>query len=99
MMHRFVPALRFAVGSALFLVAISCAAFAQTETVLYDFQAPGDGAVPFAGVIRDQAGNFYGTTDDGGATGRGTVFKLDTAGNETVLHSFSGPDGSTPRPR
>jgi uncharacterized repeat protein (TIGR03803 family) len=51
----------------------------------------------------DAAGNLYGTTDGGGAfsscsivrtrlAGCGTVFKLDTAGNLTVLHSFNGSD-------
>ena len=34
------------------------------------------------------AGNLYGTTQYGGTTGGGTVFKVDTAGNETVLYSF-----------
>ena len=44
-----------------------------------------------AGVIRDSAGNLYGTTTQGGAYFYfGTVFKLDTAGNETVLYSFTG---------
>ncbi len=97
MLHNTVRALRFAFVSALFLVGLTSAAFTQTETVLYGFQAPGDGAVSLAGLIRDHAGNFYGTTADGGATGHGTVFKLDTAGNETVLHSFSGTDGANPR--
>ncbi|HTT61514.1 MAG TPA: choice-of-anchor tandem repeat GloVer-containing protein, partial [Bryobacteraceae bacterium] len=33
---------------------------------------------------------LYGTTAKGGRWGYGTVFKLDTAGVETVLHSFAG---------
>jgi uncharacterized repeat protein (TIGR03803 family) len=44
----------------------------------------------------DQVGNFYGTTVNGGASGFGTIFKLDTSGNETVLHSFTGGDGAGP---
>jgi len=63
---------------------------------LYSFSGP-DGAYPYAPtVIRDPAGNIYGTTANGGANDLGTVFKLDTAGQETVLHSFSGPDGQLP---
>jgi uncharacterized repeat protein (TIGR03803 family) len=61
------------------------------ETVLYTFcSASGctDGATPYASLIQDTAGNLYGTTDAGGAVGRGTVFKVDTSGNETVLYSF-----------
>jgi uncharacterized repeat protein (TIGR03803 family) len=46
----------------------------------------------------DPAGNLYGTTTSGGAYGFGTVFKLDSSGNETVLYSFTGSpsDGSFP---
>lgn len=47
-----------------------------------------DGYEPIAGLIRDAAGNLYGTTYSGGAAGGGTVFKVDTTGNETVLYSF-----------
>ena len=43
------------------------------------------------------AGNLYGTTDGGGASGAGVVFKVDTSGNETVLYSFTGgADGAYP---
>src|SRR5207249_2869475 len=57
-----------------------------------------DGAFPYASLIRDTEGNFYGTTKAGGVGGGGTVFKLDTTGNETVLHNFIGStgDGLTP---
>ena len=48
---------------------------------------------PEAGLVRDSQGNFYGTTFSAGAFGKGTVFKVDTAGNETVLSSFAGRPG------
>lgn len=60
------------------------------ESTLYAFGASPDGAGPRAGVVIDGAGNLYGTTIDGGAFGKGTVFKIDAAGNESVLYSFSG---------
>jgi uncharacterized repeat protein (TIGR03803 family) len=67
------------------------------QTVLHSFTGSPDGAYPSAGLIRDAAGNLYGTTQYGGASGNGTVFKLDTSGKETVLYSFAGlPDGTTP---
>ncbi|HTC67413.1 MAG TPA: choice-of-anchor tandem repeat GloVer-containing protein [Candidatus Acidoferrum sp.] len=67
------------------------------ETVLYKFLGGTDGATPSAGLILDASGNLYGTTSKGGASNLGTIFKLDTAGHETVLYSFTGgPDGSTP---
>jgi uncharacterized repeat protein (TIGR03803 family) len=70
---------------------------AGTETVLYTFTGGTDGANPVASLIRDSAGNLYGTTYGGGASNLGTVFKLDTTGTETVLHSFTGaPDGANP---
>lgn len=50
-----------------------------------------------AGLIRDAAGSFYGTTREGGAFGQGTVFKLDRAGAMTVLYTFTGgADGGFP---
>ena len=62
------------------------------ETVLHSFTGrPDDGAFPLAGLLMDAAGDLYGTTQDGGAYGQGTVFKLDTSGDEVVLHSFSRP--------
>ena len=75
------------------------------ETVLHSFTGSGgDGEYPLAGLIRDSAGNLYGTTANGGAykgacggVGCGIVFKIDSAGKETVLHRFTGmPDASTP---
>ena len=66
-------------------------------SVLYQFAGPPDGQNPDASLIRDALGNLYGTTSDGGTFGHGTVFKLDTTGKETVLHSFAGvPDGANP---
>jgi uncharacterized repeat protein (TIGR03803 family) len=65
-----------------------------TETVLYAFTGYKDGNTPFGGVIRDQAGNLYGTTQPRpNPTGWGTIFKLDPAGKLTVLHTFSGGAG------
>jgi uncharacterized repeat protein (TIGR03803 family) len=69
---------------------------AGTETILHSFTGGADGAAPVAGLIRDAAGNLYGTTALGGASGEGVVFKLSPSGTETVLHSFTGPDGAHP---
>lgn len=67
-------------------------------TLLHSFAGTPDGENPYAGVLRDKAGNLYGTTQYGGTGGGfGTVFKLDTAGKLTLLHSFAGtPDGVNP---
>lgn len=80
------------------------------ESVFYRFCSRkncADGYYPFAGLIQDARGNLYGTTLQGGAhcegsqnVGCGTVFKLTTKGEETVLHSFCGEtscaDGKLP---
>jgi uncharacterized repeat protein (TIGR03803 family) len=67
------------------------------ETVLHSFTGGSDGGYPLAGVILDSQGNLYGTTNGGGSSGAGVVFKIDPSGKETVLHSFSGgPDGGYP---
>jgi uncharacterized repeat protein (TIGR03803 family) len=65
--------------------------------VLYRFQGGKDGENPLAGLVRDAAGNLYGTTLYGGASNAGVVYRLDTVGNETVLYSFTGgADGGNP---
>jgi uncharacterized repeat protein (TIGR03803 family) len=67
------------------------------ETVLYNFTGGSDGGYPYAGLVLDKKGNLYGTTYLGGVSGQGTVFKLSTAGKETVLYSFTGgADGGSP---
>jgi uncharacterized repeat protein (TIGR03803 family) len=67
------------------------------ETVLYNFTGGSDGSSPLGGVIRDAAGNLYGTTIYGGISGAGVVYKLDPSGHETVLHPFTGgTDGGEP---
>jgi len=67
------------------------------ESILHTFGATDDGASPFVGLVRDKSGNLYGVTDGGGADRHGSVFKLDSSGNETVLYSFTGGlDGARP---
>jgi uncharacterized repeat protein (TIGR03803 family) len=55
-----------------------------------------DGAHPNAALLQGADGNFYGTTADGGAYGKGTVFQILPTGQLTTLYSFSGPDGANP---
>jgi uncharacterized repeat protein (TIGR03803 family) len=70
---------------------------AQTYSVLHTFAGGADGSTPDGGVVVDAAGNLYGTTGAGGSSNSGTVFKIDAAGTETVLHSFTGSaDGKAP---
>jgi hypothetical protein len=74
-----------------------------TETVLYSFQGGNDGSNPMGGLVRDDKGNLYGTTEFGGTGqcgyfstiyGCGTVFQLTPPARagapwtETVIYSF-----------
>ncbi len=71
-----------------------------TEKVLYSFCSLAkctDGEAPYGRLLRDSAGNLYGTTYNAGSTkcaghlggGCGTVFKLTPAGKLVVLHRFA----------
>jgi len=89
---------------ALTLILVS-GAWAATETVIYSFGADSGGYWPLAGLTFDGSGNLYGTAAFGqGAKKCGTecgmVFELTPATGggwtETVLHTFSGSDGSVP---
>ena len=71
-----------------------------TQTVLHTFLGGNDGAYPWAPLIADKKGKFYGTTCCGGASTQGTVFELSPEGKETVLYNFCAQencaDGGTP---
>ena len=76
------------------------------ESLFHRFMPSSDGTNPNGGFVRDSASNFYGTTTYGGTgscnngflPGCGVVFKIDTTGNETVLHDFTGgQDGQYPQ--
>lgn len=73
---------------------------AGTESVLYSFAGNTDGSSPQADLLRDSAGNLYGTTFSGGANSYyGTVFKISAAGTESIVHSFTAlvtGDGGSP---
>ena len=47
-----------------------------TEKVLYSFTGGNDGKYPYAGLVTDGSGDFFGTTTQGGTSGYGTVFEL-----------------------
>jgi uncharacterized repeat protein (TIGR03803 family) len=69
--------------------------------VLHPFAGPpNDGSSPLKTLVRDAAGNIYGTTDEGGTYNVGTAFKITPALVESVLHSFDNKsaDGTYPAP-
>jgi uncharacterized repeat protein (TIGR03803 family) len=58
-------------------------------TTLHSFACSTDGCGPRAGLIQASDGAFYGTTERGGEANEGTVYKLDSAGTFTAIHSFA----------
>ena len=66
-------------------------------TLLYSFTGGADGSFPRGSLIEDAKHVIYGTTEVGGSSNAGTIFKLDAKGRETVLYSFTGgADGAYP---
>jgi uncharacterized repeat protein (TIGR03803 family) len=84
------------------LLALSGGAEALTTgyVVLHAFKGTKDGNSPQADLLQDSGGNLFGTTVGGGGKGSdqgdGTVFKVAPDGTTTILHAFSGNDGSQP---
>jgi uncharacterized repeat protein (TIGR03803 family) len=65
---------------------------------LYKFTGGADGGKPVGTNLIEIQGALYGSTSSGGANGVGTIFKITSAGKETVVYSFKGgTDGSGPR--
>jgi uncharacterized repeat protein (TIGR03803 family) len=60
-----------------------------TLTTLHSFDGANDGEVPYAGLIQASNGTFYGTTENGGPSGAGTVFSITSGGKLTTLATFS----------
>jgi uncharacterized repeat protein (TIGR03803 family) len=99
-------------AKAIFAVFVTCwlaatlagqPAQAQTFKVLHTFHGT-NGAGPVGRLVRDKAGNLYGTTGAGGV-GKcngsfdnrcGTAFKVDKTGKQVWLHSFNGNNGQEP---
>lgn len=67
-----------------------------TFTTLHSFNNTTDGYEPFAGITLTSTGEFYGTTAGGPGSGFGTVFKINSKGVYTLLHSFVDSDGWEP---
>ena len=69
-------------------------------TTLASFTGNGagtNGGYPYAGVTFDSSGNLFGTTENGGTIGNGTIYEIAKGSNSlTTVASFTGSNGSTP---
>jgi uncharacterized repeat protein (TIGR03803 family) len=83
-------------ASAILMLGLAVPPADAQEAVLHGFAGGADGVSPEAGLIADASGNLYGTTDTGGTSNAGTVFRLAPpavaggAWTNTVLYSFQG---------
>ncbi len=83
-----------------FEIPLTAGGYATAPTTLVNFSGA-NGANPYAGLIIDAAGDLFGTTQQGGANGDGTVFEIAKTGasyasTPTTLVSFNGTNGANP---
>jgi uncharacterized repeat protein (TIGR03803 family) len=88
--------MKFALAALVIALLITPNTNATTFKVFYTFSFT-DGSSPNGDLITDASGNLYGTTQFGGSSNRGIVFKLNAKGKQTILYSFTGnADGGIP---
>lgn len=68
-----------------------------TYTVLRNLgQSKQDAMLPYAGLVQAPDGYLYGTTLRGGTSDKGTVFRISTSGDFSIIHQFNGQNGENP---
>ena len=65
-------------------------------TVLHGFNDTPDGGTPNGGLVLGSDGNFYGTTEYGGTSHLGTVYRISQEGTYEQLISFDNSNGAQP---
>src|SRR5437764_1100429 len=90
--------LRFLTALSILLAIFCSRGEAQVYEKVFSFTndqpASNTGSNPAAALIQGSDGNFYGTTQQGGATGNGTVFRVTPVGVLTTLVEFTGNGAS-----
>jgi uncharacterized repeat protein (TIGR03803 family) len=77
------------------LTVYAISANGTTMAALHSFTGGSDGGVPNS-LVQGANGLLYGTTQNGGLYGDGTIFSLSTNGTLTTLVSFDGTNGAMP---
>jgi uncharacterized repeat protein (TIGR03803 family) len=90
-------------GAAIGAASLACGAHAAGLKTLYQFSGAGDGGTPTGNLVAGPGGALYGVTEAGGATGNGSVYRLNKPRGGsgqwevTTLYSFAGgSDAATP---
>ena len=66
-------------------------------TNLHLFTGGSDGTFPYAGLIQGKDGNLYGTTEGGGSSFQGSIFRMTLSGGLATLYNFTyGTSGANP---
>jgi len=89
------------------IILTAAATHGQVLEVLHQFSAVesytnSDGAEPLGGLTQGWDGSFYGTANEGGTNGDGTIFKITPQGAFVLVHTFGAfvaernPDGAYP---
>ncbi len=68
-----------------------------TYTILHNLNGTTDGFEPFGELIAATDGTLYGTTNAGGSSSCGTIFKVTLAGVYSVVYNFDNTHGCNPR--
>jgi uncharacterized repeat protein (TIGR03803 family) len=69
----------------------------RTLTLLHSFTfGASDGCRPLGSVALDKERNLYGTTENCGSIGSGTIWKVNKNGKETILHNIASGEGGQP---
>ncbi len=94
LLPRFVPALT----ATLLALAPGLRAQTATPSVVASFPASETGSATnaVASLIEDGDGNFYGTTQQGGINGYGSIYEITAAGQYVTVYSFAAADGHYP---
>jgi len=80
-------------GTGTYIFQLSPNGSGWTTTILHTFDGR-DGSLAYGGLVRDQAGNFYGATSDGGPGSSGVTYELSPSGGGwtfQVINYFDSP--------
>jgi uncharacterized repeat protein (TIGR03803 family) len=103
MRSSLMASLMISAAAAVWAAALSCGAEAASFNTLFQFSGAADGGAPTGNLVAGPHGSLYGVTQAGGASGNGTVFRLNRPPrgsgqwSVTTLYSFAGgSDASAP---
>jgi uncharacterized repeat protein (TIGR03803 family) len=95
-LSRFVSVIFDLLTATFVVMFLTTAGAAQTFTDFFNFNGANGGVPGYNVLVQGRDGQLYGTTGEGGTSGFGVVFRINTAGTESVIYSFDGTHGRAP---